>query len=372
MSQVVLPPLSDTETQQLVDGLLPERDAELREQVARKAEGNPFFAEELARHVESDVPGEIPATVRASLAARIDALPAIERRVLRHAAVVGRTFWPPALETDLDLGPPLRALEARGFVVPRATSALPGHTELAFVHGLTREVAYHSIPRADRCRTHAAVARWIEGRVGDRREEFVELLAYHYEAALAWPDDLAEREAVHAAALRALVDAGDAARRRMAIDQAVRFADRALALDPDRLAAVELKARSFHAAMRGDDALAAYADGIELAKRLGDTAAATRMRSVRDPALHALRGRAEAAGLGSTLRRRSCRKDSRSTGSSRRASPPARCSWAAAGASGAGARRGCRGRATSRTPVARWRSPRRSARRSCSRWRSRA
>ncbi len=148
------------------------------------------------------------------------------------------------------------------------------------MHGLTREVAYHSIPRADRCRTHAAVARWIEGRVGDRREEFVELLAYHYEAALAWPDDLDEREAVHAAALRALVDAGDAARRRMAIDQAVRFADRALALDPDRLAAVELKARSFHAAMRGDDALAAYGDGIELAKRLGDTEAATRMRSL--------------------------------------------------------------------------------------------
>ncbi len=290
MSQIVLPPLSDAETQQLVDGLLPARDAALRQRVARKAEGNPFFAEELARHVESDVPGEIPTTVRALLAARFDALPAIERRVLRHASVVGRTFWPPALDTDIELGPPLRALEARGFVVPRATSTLPGHTELAFVHGLTREVAYHSIPRADRCRTHASVARWIEARVGDRREEFIELLAYHYEAAarpadaaLAWPDEPAEREAVRTAALRALVAAGDAARRRMAIDQAARFADRAHALaltDAERLPALELKGRSFHAAVRGDEALAAFTEAIALAGRIGDRAAATRMRSL--------------------------------------------------------------------------------------------
>ncbi len=289
MSQIVLPPLNEAEIQELVDALLPAREVELRQRVARQAEGNPFFAEELARHVESDVPGEIPTTVRALLAARIDALPATERRVLRHASVVGRTFWPPALGTDLELGPPLRALEARGFVVARATSTLPGHTELAFVHGLTREVAYHSIPRADRCRTHASVARWIEARVGDRRDEFVELLAYHYEAAarpadaaLAWPDDAAEREAVRTAALQALVDAGDAARRRMATDQAVRFADRALALatsDAERLPALELKARSLHAAVRGDAALDAYTKGIEAAKRAGDEAAATRMRS---------------------------------------------------------------------------------------------
>ena len=246
-------------------------------------------------------PGEIPTTVRALLAARIDALPAIERRVLRHASVVGRTFWPPALETDLELGPPLRELEARGFVVPRATSTLPGHTELAFVHGLTREVAYHSIPRADRCRTHASVARWIEARVGDRREEFIELLAYHYEAAarpadaaLAWPDEPAEREAVRTAALRALVDAGDAARRRMAIDQAARFADRALALaltDAERLPALELKGRSFQEAVRGDDALAAFTEAIEVAgpdrrPRRGHADAQSR-----DPAVHALRRR---------------------------------------------------------------------------------
>ncbi|HEX6024498.1 MAG TPA: AAA family ATPase [Solirubrobacter sp.] len=286
MSQLVLAPLTDAETRELVDGLLPERDTDLRREVARKAEGNPFFAEELARHVESDVAGEIPTTVRALLAARIDALPALERRVLRHAAVVGRSFWAPALQADFDVAPPLRALEARGFVVARATTALPGHTELAFVHGLTREVAYQSIPRADRCRAHASVARWIESQVGDRREEFIELLAHHYEAAarpadaaLAWADDA--YEPVRSAALRALVDAGKAARRRMAIDQAVRFGDRALALagsDAERLPALELKARTFHAAVRGDEALDAYTEAIATAKQVGDEAAATGLR----------------------------------------------------------------------------------------------
>ena len=336
MSQIVLPPLSDTETRKLVDGLLPASDPELRLRVARKAEGNPFFAEELARHVESDVPGEIPNTVRALLAARIDALPAIERRVLRHASVVGRTFWPPALETDLELGPPLRALEARGFVVPRATSALPGHTELAFVHGLTREVAYHSIPRADRCRTHAAVARWIEARVGDRREEFVELLAYHYEAAarpadaaLAWPDEPDEREAIRAAALRALIDAGDAARRRMAIDQAVRFGDRALGAGHQRRrAAARAGAQGPQLPRRRPRRRSAgrlHRSDRRRAHRIGDHAAATPHAQPRDPALHPLRRRVPPGRLGRRGRPRWSSKGWPSTATSRPASPRARC-----------------------------------------------
>ena len=260
--------------------------------------------------------------------------------MLRHAAVVGRTFWATALE-PFAAAEALRGLEARGFVVPRPASALPGHTEFAFVHGLTREVAYRSIPRADRCHTHAAVARWIESRVGDRREEFVELLAYHYEAAarpadaaLAWPEG---GEEVRAAAVRALVEAGDAARRRMAVEQAVRFADRALALavDAERVAALELKGRSFHAAIRGDEALAAYVEAIAIA----DRAAASRAARPRDPALHALRRVLLASPAGPRPPPRSSRRASPSTATSPRASPPARCASAATGARAAGARR---------------------------------
>ena len=68
------------------------------------------------------------------------------------------------------------------------TSVLPGQPEFSFRHALKREVAYRSIPRARRCRAHAAVGDWISQIAGDRREEFADLIAYHYEAAAAPPD----------------------------------------------------------------------------------------------------------------------------------------------------------------------------------------
>jgi DNA-binding SARP family transcriptional activator len=292
--QIALEPLEPSAARKLVDELLPAGDGALAERVAKVAEGNPFYAEEIVRHLEHSGGSEpaIPSTVRALLAARIDALPTDEKDALQHAAVVGRTFWAAALEptwTATAIGPRLRALEQRGFVMVKPTSSLPGQRELQFVHGLTREVAYQSIPRGARCRVHAAVAAWIESLAGGRRDEFVELLAHHYEAAaspqdaaLAWPDGGPEREELRARAVRALLAAGEAARRRLALEPALRFADRALALaDPgaERLEALELRADALHAAVRGDESLAAYREAIALARELADTAAAHRLRA---------------------------------------------------------------------------------------------
>jgi hypothetical protein len=262
--------------------------------VVATAEGNPFFAEELARHV-SEQPGdlaEVPNTVRAVLAARVDRLPDAEKHVLQDAAVVGRVFWASALdsiEPRDGLSDALRALEDRELVVTHPTSSLPGNTELSFRHGLTREVAYRAIPRARRCRTHAAVGEWIEQLAGDRREEFIDLLAHHYEAAstpsdaaLAWSEGSSRPEQLRKKAAAALLDAGDAAYKRASIEQALRFAERAEALaatDQARLAARELQARSHHAAVRSDQALAAYRAGMELARKLGDTEADSRLRA---------------------------------------------------------------------------------------------
>jgi tetratricopeptide (TPR) repeat protein len=166
-------------------------------------------------------------------------------------------------------------------------SSLPEHRELWFAHGLTREVAYRSLPRAERCLAHAAVARWLEGLAGDRREEFVELLAHHLEAAvapgdarLAWPEGSPEE--LRAKAVRALVQAGDAARRRHSSEQALRFAARALALaasPAERLAAVELRARSYAAVVRVDEALESFEEAHELARAAGDAAARARLRT---------------------------------------------------------------------------------------------
>jgi len=283
-SDIALDGLSVAHTRELVGELMPEKPDALRERVAELAEGNPFFAEEMARHVAAggDPSGSLPHGLRALVAARIDALPAAEKRALQHAAVVGRRFWLSALTPD-DSGEPLSAvlasLEDRGLVVARPLSALPGESEYWFAHGLTREVAYRSIPRAARGRTHEAVAAWIERLAGDRREEFIYLLAYHCEAAATLPQ---AREETRVAAVEALLEAGSAARRGLLSGDPIGLADRALALargDRERLAGLELRARAFHAAVRGDEALAAYLEAIELARALGDPAATANLRA---------------------------------------------------------------------------------------------
>jgi DNA-binding SARP family transcriptional activator len=292
-SQIGLEPLTEKQSRALVTALLPHAPYDVTEHVVATAEGNPLFAEELARQV-SAANGErvtLPNTVRALLAARVDALPNREKQVLQDAAVVGRVFWPTTLtsiDPRPDLNEALGALESGGLVVTRPRSSLPGETELSFRHGLVREVAYRSIPRARRCRSHAAAGRWLEQIEGDRRDEFIDLFAHHFEAAaapsdaaLAWPEDSPEPEELRAKAVMALVQAGRGARKRMSLHQALRFAERAetlAATDGERLEALELRARTQHAALHGAEALAAYMAAIDIARACEDRDTLSRLR----------------------------------------------------------------------------------------------
>jgi len=307
MSQMSLEPLSDLQAEQLLHELLPNVGSGLRQRILAAAEGNALFAEEIVAHlidqgvlartpeglveVAHDATVTIPDTVRALLAARVDALPSEEKQTLQDAAVVGRIFWETMLESIRahQVRPSLRALEDKGFVVTRTTSSLPGQTELSFRHGLVREVAYESIPKGRRAAAHAEVGRSIEELAGDRRAEYVELIAYHYESAarpedseLAWPSDAARRDDVRTKGVAALLDAGRAATAKFAIDQALGFGDRALALartDAERLAAFELKALAAHASVRADEAWSYYFEALAVAERLGDPGTTQRLRA---------------------------------------------------------------------------------------------
>ena len=283
ISQIALEPLTETQSRELLLELLPDARPDLHQTVIAAAEGNPFFTEEIVRHLgdaEAALTLAIPSTVWALLAGRIDALPDAEKAVLQDAAVVGRAFWATALEAmrpDRAVHDSLRALEDKGLIVTRPTSSLPGQTELWFRHALIRDVAYGSIPRRRRAGAHAEVAGWLDQLAGDRREEFIDLLAHHYESAAT-----SEREEVRGKAVQALLQAGGAARRGYAIKQALGFADRALALartDGERLAALELRARSLHAAIRADEALASYMEASKIATELGDREAVSRLRA---------------------------------------------------------------------------------------------
>src|SRR5581483_10489558 len=118
------------------------------------------------------------------------------------------------LDDDEEVDPDLRRLEERELVTTRLSSSLLGEEELAFSHILTRDVAYESLPRRERPRAHARVARWIEETTGDRQREYSALLAHHYAEAYrgasgdrSYPED--ELESMRR---RALEDLGHASR----------------------------------------------------------------------------------------------------------------------------------------------------------------
>jgi tetratricopeptide (TPR) repeat protein len=287
-SQISLGPLTADSFEQLMVQLLPDLDDDARHRLLDAAEGNPFFAEEIARARDEGVDATaaegvfVPDTARAALAARIDRLGVADREVLQDAAVIGEVFWPDPLIRirGEDVRPSLATLERRGFIATRPTTSLPGQREIAFHHGLMREVAYQSISRRRLAATHAAVAEWTEELASDRRDEFIEVVAHHYAAAaqpetagLAWLDDPPRREHIREKAIEALVGAGHAAHRRFSTDQAVDYADRALALaetERERLRALELKAAAYHAAARVDEAWSVYLDAVTAARGVGE------------------------------------------------------------------------------------------------------
>jgi tetratricopeptide (TPR) repeat protein len=225
VTAIRLDPLSTEQTHALVNALAggAEECDEIAPIVAERAGGNPFFAEEMVRRLmeeETSGPAELPDTVHALLAARLDSLDAFERRLVQQAAVVGRTFWEGWLERvadaeGRDLRPALAALQDKDIVLAGSGSQLAGERELAFKHVLIRDVAYQMLPKAVRARQHYEVGRFIEERAGDRTDEYAALLADHYgraarlgEEAGASDEQLAK---IHDKALGFLETAGDAA-----------------------------------------------------------------------------------------------------------------------------------------------------------------
>jgi class 3 adenylate cyclase/tetratricopeptide (TPR) repeat protein len=225
---ISLEPLTDDETRELVSALMPESSTEgdggnVVPQVAERSGGNPLFAEEMVnRLIEEDTveAAALPSTVQSLLAARLDSLDRLERRLLQSASVVGQTFWegalaPTAAEEGLDLGRTLSALEQKDLLVPSAGSRLAGEREYAFKHVLIRDVAYSMLPKSVRCRKHVEVAEFIRGRAGERSDGVIGLIAEHFARAASLgseaglePDALAE---LQTQALDSLEAAGDAA-----------------------------------------------------------------------------------------------------------------------------------------------------------------
>ena len=221
-----LAPLSESETSELVEGLLEQTVSEqVRLAILERAGGNPLYAEEFVRLVaDRGLPDTgdglaFPDSVQALIAARLDTLSPERKSLLQDAAVVGKVFWAGALaamgdrdEREVELA--LHELSRKELVRPARRSSMEGETEYAFWHALVRDVAYGQIPRAARARRHLAAAAWIEAKAGERVEDQADLLAHHYQAALELALATGDTEAVNglvSSARRMLVLAGDRA-----------------------------------------------------------------------------------------------------------------------------------------------------------------
>src|ERR671915_1400096 len=250
---VQLPPLTESETGELLDALQreDELDEPTRARIAAAAEGNPLFVEQLTELLaeEPDARHSLPPTIHALLAARLDRLGRDERAVLERAAVMGREFRRRAVveltpeDERADTGSHLLALVRKNLLRPDTPSSI-GEDGFRFSHVLVRDAAYAAMPKEARADLHERFAGWIEANLAERAAELDEIVGYHLEQAYRYREQLAPvDQRGRALAARAGELLGRAGRRAFARDDmpaALSLLDRAVALvtdqDPVRLA----------------------------------------------------------------------------------------------------------------------------------------
>ena len=242
---IALAPLSDSEITGLIAALLgPDAsNGAVGQKIAERAAGNPFFAEEMVRDLAergvlrgepgaylsaADV-GEVnvPITLQATIAARIDRLDAPAKRTLSAAAVLGARFTLDLLAA-LGIDAVVDDLLAAQFV---DQVRFTGQPEYAFHHPLIRTVAYEAQLQSDRAELHRRVAAAIESRDPAAAEENAALIAEHLEAA-------GDGHAAYGWHMRAATWATnrDVAAAHLSWQRAQTIADALPAEDPNRLA----------------------------------------------------------------------------------------------------------------------------------------
>jgi class 3 adenylate cyclase/tetratricopeptide (TPR) repeat protein len=297
-TSLYLDPLSEDAMHDLLAGLVPGLPSSLREQILARAEGVPLYAVETVRMlldrgllVEEDaayrVVGEVeslevPETLHALVAARLDGLSPDERRLVQDAAVLGKTFAPAALGSLTGLDRPtleqlLTGLVRREVLTLQSDPRSPEQGQYGFLQDLLRHVAYETLPKRERRAKHLAAAEFLSLALGE--EEVAEVVASHLLDAYRLDPDSDDALPLKKQARTSLVRAGERAASLGASIEAQRYFEQAAELTDDpaeQATALDQAGRMAVAAGDNDRAAVLFERAITLYETIGDTHAAAR------------------------------------------------------------------------------------------------
>ncbi len=286
-----LEPLPDEAMADLVRGMLPGADDDVLGTIVERAEGVPMYAVETIRMLADrgvlragedayEVVGalgelQIPETLHALVASRLDGLGSEDRGLLQDAAVLGKTFTLQSLAVltgadTVTLEPRMLNLARKEFLTHEADPRSPERGQFGFVQSIIREVAYGMLSKADRRTRHLTAAHHFEAAGED---ELAGLVAAHYVEALAATPAGPDADALAARARDAL---GEAAERATALGspvQALTFAEQALAITPsgpERADLLRRAARAAQDALRREERIAYLRESVEVWRAAGD------------------------------------------------------------------------------------------------------
>jgi tetratricopeptide (TPR) repeat protein len=300
-TSLYLEPLSQGAMRELLGGLVPGLPTTLQDQILERAEGVPLYAVETVRMLldrgllaqtgnqyrmtAAFETLEIPETLHALIAARLDSLTAVERSLLQDAAVLGKTFTSRALAAlsglaEPELEPLLSGLVRKELLFIQADPRSPERGQYGFVQELVRTVAYATLARKDRAARHLAVAAWLETSWGAKPEEIVEVVAAHYLKAWHATPDAANADELKAKARELLAQAGERAAALAASEEAQRYFEQAAELadqPPGRAELLEQAGEMAWTGGRGEAAAAHFGQAITLFELQGQTHPAARV-----------------------------------------------------------------------------------------------
>ena len=298
-----LDPLPSDAMDDLLRGLVPGLAQDLRVRIAERAEGIPLYAVETVRMLldrgllkrsgdRYEITGavdalEVPESLQALIAARLDALPDAERRVLQDAAVAGKTVTKSALlavtgRTEDELGPLLAALVRRELLAIQQDPMSPERGQYGFVQALVQKVAYETISKKDRKARHLEVADYLERASGFDREEIAEVVCSHLLNAYRASPQATDAAAIKRRAAAASERAGERAEALAATDEARRYFEQAAELHLENGAKASLLERAGRMAWRGADkerAKDCLGAAVALYEREGMAPAAARVKA---------------------------------------------------------------------------------------------